>query len=346
MKRLFAVLLFAVAALSLSAQPVITGVNPSSAPAAGGTEVVITGSGFATCEICSPPTPPGVFFGGTPAPLTVLVNANTLRVTLPAHLPKTVSVSVQQHNGFKTLPDAFTFTGTIEEAFDRVLLPLFTEPVDGAFGSRFVTQLRVANSSGTEPARLFGLLPYCPLSACIFTDPTEQPYEIEVNGSHTPDAYHYIGRPGLFLYIPKSSPRIDMNLRVFDETRDAFNFGTEMPVVYYDREFTDQPIKLLGVPLDPRFRNTLRVYSTQDISVTVEFNDQLHLVTLRPGINVLDPAYAQFSEFPTGSGTMDVTIAPHVGIPPPPVLDSPKIWAFISVTNNDTQLITTISPQR
>ncbi len=341
MKRLFAVLLFAAA--SLSAQPVITGITPNNGPAGGGTLVTITGSGFSICDICSPAVPPGVTFGGTPV-TSELVNANTLRVVTPAHLPGTVSVSISQHNGHTSLPDAFTFTGPIEDGFDRVLLPLFIPPVEGAFGSRFVTELRLGNSNAAIEATLFGLRPLCNVSACIFPDPLDQPYVIPPSEVHTSRQFELTGNPGAFLYIPKSAPRLHANLRVYDETRSALNFGTEIPVVY-DREFSSEPIKLLGVPLDSRFRNTLRIYATAETTVTVFFDDIAQLVTLRPGENVLDPAYAQMSINGSTGGTVDVTIAgQEIQVLPiePPV----RFWAFVSVTNNETQLISTISPQR
>lgn len=345
MKRLSAVPLFVFLAVSALAQPTITSITPNSGPTAGGTEVVITGSGFSTCEICSPPIPPGVFFGGTPAPQTTMVNGNTLRVITPAHLPGLVSVSVQQHNGFTTMQNAFSFTGSIEEGFHRVLFPLLTGPVNGAFGSRFITELRMANSSETVPARFFGLLPQCILSACIFFDPLEQPYEIEAGGSHGPESVEYTGRPGAFIYVPKSSPQIEFNLRVHDQTRSDLNFCTEMPVVY-DREFTFEPIKLLGVPTDPRFRNTLRIYADKATEVTVEFGDFLEVVNLRPGVNAIDQAYAQLGDIGGSGGTVDVTVTPFTPPFPIPGVEPVKIWAFISVTNNETQLITTITPQR
>ena len=341
MKRLFAVVLFA--ATSLSAQPVITSITPNNGPAGGGTVVTITGSGFSICDNCSPAIPPGVLFGGTVV-TSELVNANTLRVSTPAHLPGTVSVSILQHNGHTTRPEAFTFTGTVEEAFDRVLLPLFVPPVEGAFGSRFVTELRIANSNSAVEATLFGLLPVCNLSACIFTDPLEQPYAIPPSEVHTSGQFELTGNPGAFLYVPKSAPRIEANLRVYDETRSALNFGTELPVVY-DREFSTEPIKLLGVPLDPRFRNTLRIYATAETTVTVSFGDIAQVVTLRAGQNLLDPAYAQVSGITGGSGTVDVTISGQE-IQVLPIEPPARFWAFISVTNNETQLISTISPQR
>lgn len=340
MKRLLAVLLFAAA--SAVAQPTITSVTPSEGPSGGGTAITIKGTGFETCPICSPPVPPQVRVGGIYSRNVVLVDRDTIRATTPAHLPKTVEVTVEQWNGSVTLQNAFIYTGTADEGFDRVLLPLFTGPVEGAFGSRFITVLRLANTSESETALVYGLVPLCVVSACVDPDPLESPIEI-APGDWTND-FTYSGRPGAFIYVPKDAPRIAANLRVYDETRDAFNFGTEMPVVH-PADFTLDPIHLLGVPSDPRFRNTLRIYATAETSVIVGVNHVAHHVTLRPGVNELDPAYAQFSEFPLGIGQFDVTVAPTTAVPPMPGLTAPKVWAFISVTNNDTQLITTITPQ-
>jgi hypothetical protein len=56
-----------------------------------------------------------------------------------------------------------------------------------------------------------------------------------------------------------------------------------------------------------------------------------------------EPAYASFADFPVDAGTVRVTITvdPIITLLPVEV----PIWAFITVTNNDTQAITTITPQ-
>jgi hypothetical protein len=66
-------------------------------------------------------------------------------------------------------------------------------------------------------------------------------------------------------------------------------------------------------------------------------------VHLSGATNPFEPAYAEIGDFPVGAGDVRVTIHTwsRLGhIPNPPV------WAFLSVTNNDTQMITTITPQR
>ena len=342
MRKLLVLLLFAT---SLSALPVVTGVTPSSAPAAGGTTVTITGTGFETCPICSPPLPPNVRFGDVDALSVIIGTDKTLVVTVPPHLPATVDITVEQWNGDATLRDAFTYTGPIGQEFDRVLLPLFVPPIDGAFGSRFVTELRLSNPGDFRSAFLFGLQPRCVVSACVTPDGSEFPYEIASGESIQPNQFEYTGNPGRFVYIAKSGPEVQANLRVFDSSRSAFNFGTEMPVVH-EREFTGKPIKLLGVPLDARFRNTLRIYGTQAMSVIVSYGTEAHVVQLTPGRDLFDPAYRDYSAFPVGTGTIDVTVEPFLTPPDAEAQPAERIWAFISVTNNDTQLITTITPQR
>jgi hypothetical protein len=345
MNRLFALLLLAAGTLSGGAQPFITGITPSSGPAGGGTVVTIEGIWFSTstCRTCVPALGPRVYFGGTDV-IAELVDANTIRVVTPAHLPGRVRITVAQHDGStRTGPDAFTFTGTIEDAFDRVLLPLFIHPVPGQFGSLFVTELRLANSSNDSEATLFGLTPVCPVT-CLFDDPLEQSYRIEPSGSHQ-NEFDTTGTPGAFVYIPKAAPRINANLRVYDRSRAMLNFGTEIPVVY-DRELTSEPFKLLGVPRDPNFRNMLRLYSDAETSVLVSYGDVTQMVTLRAGETLLDPAYAQIP-IPAGGGNpVDVTITPSTTAETLPGFKAAKVWAFISVTNNETQLISTITPQR
>jgi len=342
MKRLITALLLT--AGSLAAQPIITSVSPNGGPTAGGTVVTIKGSGFESCPICSPPLPPYVTFGGTPARSVHIVNTETLEVVAPPHFPKTAGVTVDQWNGTATAPNAFTFTGKIEDGFDQVLLPIFVEPVNGAFGSIFNTHLRLANSTTTERTWVLGLTPFCALSACVYPDPLEVPYLLEPDHTYHPQDVVYTGKPGQFLFIPKTLPEPFMNLRVFDSSRDAFNFGTELPIVPLS-EFTLRDIKLLGVPGDPRFRNTLRIYAEGETSVTVVIDDMAWHLPVRAGANALDPAYAQFTDFPTDVAAFDVTIIPSTVTPPMPGLNAPRIWAFISVTNNETQLITTITPQ-
>ena len=145
-KRFAAFLTFVLITAVASATPVITSVTPNSSTVNGGIHITIKGSGFATCPICSPPVPPNVSFGLTPATAVMLLDGQTLDVVVPPHFPGLVDVFVLQYDGTAVLRDAFTFTGQTSDAFETILLPIYSPPVHGAFGSEFHTIVRAATS--------------------------------------------------------------------------------------------------------------------------------------------------------------------------------------------------------
>ena len=85
------------------AGPVVTGVSPSNGPAAGGTSVVITGSGFTGATVVS--------FGGTAATFTVQSDTQ-IAATSPAHGPGAVDATVTTANGTSATSSADQFTYT------------------------------------------------------------------------------------------------------------------------------------------------------------------------------------------------------------------------------------------
>lgn len=226
---------------------------------------------------------------------------------------------------------------------ERILVPLLTPLVHGAFGSEFHTRLRIYNDSENDVA-VQGIAPPCFLSACPTVSTTliearAEMGEIQLNGT-----------PGRFLSVLAGpAQHLSFHLSVHDVTRAASNLGTEIPVVR-EREMTTDAIHLIGVPADPRFRNTLRIYATGATFLWVSFTDGVEkvqrTVTLARGGDPFEPAYAIISDFPVfASGAEKITIT----IEPPPVLHplpQPPYWGFISVTNNETQTITTITPQK
>jgi hypothetical protein len=85
--------------------PTVASISPNTGPAAGGTSVTITGTGFL----------PGatVSLGGTPATGVTVVSSTSITATTPAHAAGTVNLVVSNsdaQNG--TLNNAFTYTGT------------------------------------------------------------------------------------------------------------------------------------------------------------------------------------------------------------------------------------------
>ena len=88
--------------VAFCALPDITDVTPTTGAAAGGTQIVITGTDFEASA--------AVTFDSTPAQSVTFVNAQTLQVVTPQHDPGVVDVSVALSGGRQAIfADAFTF---------------------------------------------------------------------------------------------------------------------------------------------------------------------------------------------------------------------------------------------
>lgn len=327
--RCIALLCALLGAFALAAQeePQFT-MTPRSGPTAGGTEVTITGE-FGEW-------PYGVYFGSTPALETRRVNEHTLVARTPPHLPGVSEVRIFEYDIFLATGLTFTFEGDVPEgAFERVLLPSFTPPVRGAFGSEFHSRFRAAAMRNW--VQLFGIEEVCPIEQCTERDLND--YAVTVGTADTL-LFEPNGTPGRFLFVRQPEvANLAANLRVFDVTRAGLNFGTEIPVVR-ESDFRERRLLLLGVPGDVRFRNTLRIYAVRPMTVNVLVNGAVHRnIALIPGSDIFEPAYAQIGDLPSGD---DMTIAIEESGP----TDGPAtpFWALVTVTNNETQVITTISP--
>jgi hypothetical protein len=322
---------------SAFANHTITSVSPTSARAGGGETVIIKGTDFASAR--------NVLFGGTQAFNIQVVDSTTIEVKTPPHLPGVSQVTVVGQQGH-SVSAPFTFTGRASEAFEQFLLPIYVGPVKGAFGSEFHTEFEAWNSSPL-PMKIHGLRYDC-MILCPILDPLDAPIELQPDETFDSRAAMVDGTPGRFIYVPKQ-PAYDLgtNLRVFDVSREAANYGTELRVVRA-REFTaDRPLSFPRVPTDSRFRITLRIYSPEENFAWVRFNDEEHLVHLTRSVrDLFTPAYGVFTAFPATGALINITVAPPDAIihPPPLNILPPPIWAFLTITNNDTQQITTMNP--
>jgi hypothetical protein len=212
-----------------------------------------------------------------------------------------------------------------------VLVPIiYNGP--GRRGSQWVTELAVRNSGAgvIEPWRGRGNLAALAPGRPVVADIGEAP-------------------GGLFLVVPRESvENLHANLRVRDTSREATEWGAEVPIVR-ERDFaTDQEI--LNVPFDGRYRVTLRLYAPAP--------------TARVWMNV----YALTSPGPTTSRTLvelDCAGVPCASDQPAFAaieLNSPlavggtfgirletfsggRVWGFATLTNNATQQVTVIAAQ-
>ncbi|MDQ3281884.1 MAG: IPT/TIG domain-containing protein [Acidobacteriota bacterium] len=344
--RWFLLVVSLATAASSFAQLQILSVSPSTVPTSGGTIVTLeVNHASDTCGPINCPVPT-VYFGGVAAAETHILNATTVTARTPPMLPGTAAVTYKQGHEEATWSRPFTITGPVPPAYERILVPILVPPVHGAFGSKFHTELHLGSKRAGY--LLYGLdLLTCPIPEQTVCEPIPSPFTIP-GGAQLASFEHVQmnGRPGRFIYVAKDSANdVAGNLRVFDVTRAALNFGTEIPLVR-GRDFDPVQLTLYGVPADPRFRNTLRIYGVEAIAVkvTVEGHAPVEVV-LHGGDSLYEPAYGEFTNFPATGGPFRVTIEP----PPPTGGVSPPIeypvWAFITVTNNETQVISTITPQ-
>jgi hypothetical protein len=234
------------------------------------------------------------------------------------------------------------------DAFDPILFPVFSPPVHGQNGTEFRTIAKLWNKSLEE------VLVYGFDSSCTQLDPPifpELPVSIPRRGDEQTILTDCSNTAGRMFFVPKGDTSIATSLRVQEMTRQGENHGVEIPVVRR-KDFNDTSIALVGVPNDPRFRLTLRVYSLgfggiSTVKVTVlaragEVGSEEQLALLPgPTRSPFEPTYAAFTGFlpPSVYGEGDLTVLIENQRP-----NDPPIWAFITVTNNVTQHITTVTP--
>ncbi|HYR28357.1 MAG TPA: hypothetical protein VEU30_07825, partial [Thermoanaerobaculia bacterium] len=140
-------------------------------------------------------------------------------------------------------------------------------------------------------------------------------------------------------------------LRIADTSRLALTAGTQIPVVR-DSELLTGTARLLAIPADPRFRLTFRLYeldlTASEFAVRVyeqgtgTLLDERVLTLAAPHperIPRFEPAYAEIPDFGSlaASGRLQVEIEP--------LTEGAKFWAFVSITNNETQQITLVTPE-
>jgi hypothetical protein len=236
-------------------------------------------------------------------------------------------------------------------AFERVLIPVLYHNVAGGFGSQW-TSVFVMHNGADLSATFFptdcDLDPFS-VTPCLVTFSVGAHNTVEpltgVSGDQPPGRLFYVGKD--------VAPLVHFELRAEDLSRKADTFGTEIPVVREHDVITDTT-DLVGVPTDPRFRDTLRVYDFDGTGVgavivtaldpkgVVLGSVDLRLtIPLRRFDPTVDPGYAEISSiaatFPSAATSLVLRIEPKTA--------GLRYWAFVSVTNNDTQDVTTITPQ-
>jgi len=256
-----------------------------------------------------------------------------------------------------------TKAGAQTSDYETILLPVATVPFAGAFGSVWQTAFTVYNDSSTDldpndPSKdIFPLDSYCGVQpACPPID------KLRAREVQQPRLFlRHEGPPGLLLHVKRSVVNhLSFNLRVQDLSRQALTWGTEIPVVR-EAELRTTRIVLMNVPLDPRFRQALRVYdpdsrAASTVSVRIypmAAASPLAATTLllqRPSSDFCVgsqeecfPSYAEIQNLPAAFPNLQGQETVRVEIES--LTPGLRFWSFIAITNNETQHVTTITPQ-
>ncbi|HEX6101007.1 MAG TPA: hypothetical protein VF432_32115 [Thermoanaerobaculia bacterium] len=263
-----------------------------------------------------------------------------LIVTLPPHAAGAVDLRVQHAHFDGSVVAAVRYVDPAavpdSSVYERVLVPVLYEG-GGAYGSEWATEVDMINAS-RSPAH------FVPEAARPLTSLGPRS-RVSLDG--------FGNRPsGLVLFVPRGFD-IRFGSVIRDRSRDESQWGTELPVVR-ERD-TRTALTLANVPFDPRYRVQLRIYEIDggpvDVQVTASRGTEsatkgyaVRAVCAEPPCSGNRPSYrsvdltAELSSL-MGKGRFDVTVANMRG------WMSPRMWAFITVTNNETQHVTVISPQ-
>lgn len=242
------------------------------------------------------------------------------------------------------------------ETLEHILIPIVSAEAPGAFGSIWKSELWAGVTPGPD-VTIYPLIEPCQ----ILCPPPPPGLHLAGGTIQRLNVPLPTVPPALMLYVAMSDrDRIDFNLRIQDISRQAETWGTEIPVVRGE-ELENDRVLLLNVPLDERFRQMLRVYdpdARMGASVLVRFFVNGLLDPVAQTVETLfvpadndwafigypsQPGYVQMGDF--RSRFPELAAAERVTIEILPMEQDQKLWAFVSVTNNETQHVTTITPQ-
>jgi len=137
------------------------------------------------------------------------------------------------------------------------------------------------------------------------------------------------------------SATVFANSRIRDTSRSAQTAGTEIPVVR-ENDFRER-LRLLNVPTGSNLRALLRVWTSGEPASFFTINiDQIptfaiQTAPLQPGPDGLRYGTFDLTAFLNSANDhLDVSAG---------VTNGTRIWGMISITNNETQQVTIISPQ-
>lgn len=313
----------------------------SVAPAFGvrGTQVLV--EGVRGCEVDS--CTPVVRFGGREAEAVDVTGTGDLEVVTPSVVGE-VDVTVTIGAGTLTLPAGYFGMTSGDHPglarMEKVLLPLNFRG-EGAQGADWRTETVVRNDAPirvpTEP-----LFSFSDLAGATPLPP----------GVHVPFPQERV-EGGVYLFVPRGLERfLTYKSHILDRSRSATDRGTELPVVRV--EDTSSVIRLMDVPLRSLFRARLRIYDFDTVAgreVNILVTNQEGLAVRLSAVTQLPSCVLDCQTYRSPFVALDLSAIPQlanagdVDITLRAATNDARLWAFVSVSNNETQRVTLYMPQ-
>lgn len=288
-------------------------------------------------------------------PATVLTAASDrLLVSPPKHAagPSTVRLSIPNGPTY-TAVGGYRYVDVLappdRAAYEAILVPLVFSG-DGALKSFWTTELWVHNDNPYEVTQFNGpfTVRYCIIGPCL--QPLEPRTTLKFDYPVTYSPFPH----GRVMYVPRASAAgLHFDLRIRDLNRQGDTHGVGIPIVR-ERDLRAASFSLLNVPSDGQYRSRLRIYSldtpTGAVTVRLFTMDRFPFVEVGSTTFFLSdpnpdiPAYAEVDLDPLiGKAAQPGPYRVQIDLPVPAI--SPSYWAFVSITNNQTQNVTVVTPQ-
>lgn len=252
--------------------------------------------------------------------------------------------------------------------FKRILIPIADLPVDdyrpGGHGTEWVVSLLAINTSSSDV--LLFQTPGCSVECEFPTDMDVLPAG-EVRSLYTVTS---LANPSSLFYVePEHEEAVRFALHSRDASRQIETSGVEIPVVHEDELLTGR-VDLLHVPIDPTSRVHLRAYDPfPEIRTsngrgahrfTVSFyelgepprwesaSEPVLVETIHAVEGVLSRPFPASASVATMLNLETLPgISPNMRYRIVIESEDPaaRIWAFVTLTNNLTQHVTTVTPQ-
>lgn len=318
MRRVLALLLLG-CAFPAFADITVSTITPASGLISGGTIVHLHGTNLFGAPLACASVVCSVYvqFGDTLGTV-IFDSAGEIVVVAPPHAAGPVDLVVNVPVSPQlTLKNAFTYQDPGSDTV-RVLLPI-AAGTQGILNTSWQTDV-LAHNETTASVNIAGT-----------TVPPISTRRLTLSPAST----------GMFLQLPRSVfDAVTITTHVHDKTHDAENLGVDVPSVP-ETQFR-RAVVLSGVPNDARYRGLLRVYGypgSYAITVRVR-NDSTEELLADQQLTLAgsDVAYLQLPISAAATAPVLRIEVTTTGTSDPP------IWAFITLTNNTTEAVTTITP--